>query len=170
MISRSGVHNPQSFLHPAVNPRLILRLNKWSIYQVKPPCKRHLNSLISRDESLKRFKRIWYQDYLLSLREHTPKHNYADWLWNLSGWNRDNNKTGTFWGLGRVTHHFPGDYVLVRSALIKRGDGFLQVHTLKHLHHRELSIQGPFNHPGSLLEDQDNSIDHDVYPSILMSW
>lgn len=68
------------------------------------------------------------------------------------------NKPQPFWALGRVTRLFTGDDGLVRSAQIKRGDGSLQVHSLKHLYPLESSIQEPIDGLDSLMGNADDNL------------
>ena len=49
-------------------------------------------------------------------------------------------KSRPYWSLGRVMEVIPGDDVLVRSAKIRKSDGKVQEHSIKHLYPLELSI------------------------------
>lgn len=129
-----------------------------------------MESLHYRDKALKRFRRIWYQDYLLSLREHDRtqlgRTNYAISVEEIVII-KVPNKTHPFWDLGRITHLFLGDNGLVRSAWIERGDGSLQVHSLKHLYPLELSVDEIISHyPDSLPQNENNTVDPDNCPFV----
>ena len=50
------------------------------------------------------------------------------------------NKTRPYWLLGRILELIKGDDDKIRSVKLKRGDGKIVIHSLKHLYPLELSL------------------------------
>ena len=103
-----------------------------------------IEALSSRDEMLSHFKELWYDSYLLSLREACKDLHQINWnnkisiddivLVNLL------NKSRPYWVLGRVLELVTGHDDKVRSVKLKRGDGVVTHHSINHLYPLELLL------------------------------
>ena len=61
---------PNCFLRPNVNVGLILKMDDQDVWKAGPPSRSGvIKSIEPRDTKLSKFCYLWYQDYLLSLRE-----------------------------------------------------------------------------------------------------
>ena len=106
---------------------------------------------------LTRFRELWYLNYLLSLREKCKD------LHEVNFHNRINvddvvlvknpAKSRPFWLLGRVLELIVGDDKKIRSVKHKRGDGSIQVHSIKPLYPLELSLTHA-HHPRIILDSK----------------
>ena len=89
-------------------------------------------------------KSLWYDSYLLSLRETCKDLHQINWnnkiliddivLVKLL------NKSRPYWVLGRVLELVRGHDDKVRSVKVKRGDGVVTHHSINHLYPLELSL------------------------------
>lgn len=138
------VITPNAFLHPHFNTSLFLR-DQAVVQELTPPSREDLfGSLEFRDIYLKGFHDLWYEEYLLSIREQSRD------LFQVEYHNvirvgdvvvvKNPIKSRPYWSLGRVMEVTPGDDALVRSAKIRRPDGREQEYSIKHLYPLELSI------------------------------
>lgn len=133
------------FLRPNANLGLVLKLDDQDVWKSDSPSRLNVvKSIEARDSMLTRFHKLWYQDYLLSLREQCKD------LHEVNFHNRINvddvvlvknpAKSRPFWLLGRVLELIVGDDKKIRSVKVKRGDGSVQVHSIKLLYPLELSL------------------------------
>ena len=116
---------------------------------LEPPSrKKTVKTLEHREHLLKQFKEMWYQEYLLSLRE-TCKDLHEVSFENKLKVNDVVLVKGPpmtkrpYWTLGRVVELIPGYDQKVRSVKILKGDGAtgtITTHSLKHLYPMELSL------------------------------
>ena len=124
---------------------LVLKLDDQDVWKSDPPSRLNVvKSIEARDAMLTRFRELWYQNYLLSLREQCKD------LHEVNFNNRINvddvvlvknpAKSRPFWLLGRVLELIVGDDKKIRSVKVKRGDGSVQVHSPKLLYPLELSL------------------------------
>ena len=61
---------PNCFIKPYVNDNLLFMSNDITILQTDPPTRQEVNrSLLNRDKVLEQFRNLWYEEYLISLRE-----------------------------------------------------------------------------------------------------
>ena len=118
-----------------------------------------VKSLELREKILLKFKRLWYEEYLLSLKE--SYRNLCDS--NFANKIKEGDivlvknpaKSRQHWVLGRVIELYPGSDGKVRNVKLLRGDadwekkGGLkpELHSLQHLFPMELSITHPHTSP-----------------------
>lgn len=157
--------SPNCFIKPYVNDSLLFSSESESIINNSPPCRKDVvKTLSSRDKMLSYFRKLWYQDYLLSLREQCKDLHELDFenkvkvndVVLIKG---PPSEKRPFWKLGRVVELIPGDDGKVRSCKLKRADGeYLGVdgsvrackgeishHSLNHLYPLELSLTHAYN-------------------------
>merc|ERR1712121_9746 len=152
------VLTPNHFLKPNVETSLFLR----DARELLPPSnvrKTLAKSLEIREKTLLKFKRLWYEEYLLSLKE--SYRNLCDF--NFANKIKEGDivlvknpaKTRQHWVLGRVIELYPGSDGKVRNVKLLRGDadwekkGGLkpELPSLQHLFPMELSITRPHTSP-----------------------
>ena len=146
---------PNCFLRFCGNSSLILREN-ISVWDDLPSQNDLENTLDKRREAFEHFRNMWYESYLLSLREHSKYLHETDWenkvkvndivLIKLP------NKSRPFWQMGRIIELIVGYDNKVRSVRLKRGDGQICHHSLKHLYPLELSL----THSGHKVNESDD--------------
>merc|ERR1712121_490915 len=148
------VLTPNHFLKPNVETSLFLR----DARELLPPSnvrKTLAKSLEIREKILLKFKRLWYEEYLLSLKE--SYRNLCDF--NFANKVKEGDivlvknpaKSRQHRVLGRVIELYPGSDGKVRNVKLLRGDadwekkGGLkpELHSLQHLFPVELSITHP---------------------------
>ena len=93
---------------------------------------------------MSRFRELWYEIYLLSMREQCKDLHEID-LINYMKVNdvvlvKNQAKPRPYWLLGRVLELIYGDDDKVRSAKVKRGYGSIQIHSISHLYPLKLSL------------------------------
>ena len=136
---------PNCFLKVDPNCNVVLRLNEVPIWEREPMSRDTLiDTLHSRDEMLSHFRELWYDSYLLSLRESCRDLHQVQWNDKISV---DDivlvkllNKTRPYWVMGRVLELVKGHDDKVRSVKLKRGDGVIVHHSINHLYPLELSL------------------------------
>lgn len=157
---------PNCFLRPNVNAGLLLKVENPDLCETEPPSRTEVvESINIRDELLTKFRELWYQEYLLSLREQCRDLHEIDFTNKVEVDEivliKHPNKTRPFWQLGRVTELVPGDDGKVRSVKIKRGDGSVGLHSVKLLYPLELSLTHNYRsrpHPEGNEEDENTII------------
>ena len=118
-----------------------------------------VKSLELKEKNLNHFKRLWYEEYLLSLKE--SYRNLCDS--NFANKIKEGDivlvknpaKTRQHWVLGRVIELYPGSGGKVRNMTLLRGDADWEkkeglkpeLHSLQHLFPMELSITHPNTSP-----------------------
>ena len=109
-------------------------------------------------------KELWYDRYLLSLRESGKDLHQIKWSNEISvddiGLVKLLNKSRPYWVLGRVLELVRGHDDKVRSVKLKRGDGVVAHHSINHLYPIELS----FTHNPHFQNNDSTRIDIDVIP------
>ena len=150
---------PNCFVKLHANPSLMFRTTDDSpLWKEDPPSQSALDTTLTiRDEAFDHFKNLWYQSYLLSLREQNRQLYQCDWVNKVRVGDVVNiklpNKTRPFWLLGRIIEVIPGDDGNIRSVKLKRGDGAICHHSLNHLYPLELSLThsnaGDYTEPSS---------------------
>ena len=136
---------PNCFLKTDSDCNVLLRFDEDPLWERDPPSRDTVvAALASRDECLAHFKELWYNSYLLSLRETCRDLHQVNWNDKISV---DDivlvkllNKTRPFWVLGRVLELVKGHDDKVRSVKLKRGDGVVVHHSINHLYPLELSL------------------------------
>jgi hypothetical protein len=100
--------------------------------------------LESQDEAFEKFRKIWHETYLLSLREHSRNLYQSDWNDRIKVNDivliKHPNKPRPYWLLGRVIAVILGHDSIIRSVKLKQGDGTIAHHTISNLYPLELSI------------------------------
>ena len=136
---------PNCFIKPYVN-NLLFKSNGENILVTGPPTRQKVTqSLINRDNTLEEFRNLWYEEYLISLREQWKDLHEVNFVNRLK---IDDivlvkgppDKKRPYWHLGRILEVFPGDDGKVRSAKLQRADGHIAHHSLNHLYPMELAL------------------------------
>ena len=93
-----------------------------------------IDALSSRDELLSHVKELWYDSYLLNLREMCGDLHHVSWNDKISA---DDivlvkllNKSRCYWVLGSVLELIRGHDDKIRSVKLKRGDGVVAHHSI----------------------------------------
>ena len=152
---------PINFISPYVKEGLMLKAaqNESSIFTDPPSKAEIINSLETRDSLFNKFHKLWYDEYLLSLREQCKDLYQEDFENKLQVDDivlvKNPAKPRPYWLLGRVVALVVGDDGRVRSAKVKRGDGNIQLHSLKHLYPLELSLT--HNHQARTVVNEDTA-------------
>ena len=136
---------PNCFLKADPKCNVLLRFDEDPIWERDPTSRDNLiEALSSRDEMLSHFKELWYDSYLLSLRETCKDLHEINWNNKIS---IDDivlvkllNKSRPYWVLGRVLELVRGHDDKVRSVKLKRGDSVVTHHSINHLYPLELSL------------------------------
>ena len=136
---------PNCFLHPNANSEIMFKPQDDVLWKKDPPTRSDIvETLEIREEMLDKFHESYYKDYLLSLRESCKDLHQVDFVNKVKVNDivliQSPSKPRPYWLLGRVIQLFPGNDKLVRSVQVKRGDGAIQTHSLKHLYPLELSL------------------------------
>ena len=136
---------PNSFLRPNTNNNFNFEANIETGIDVEPPSRTELiETLEIRDEVLNKFKKLWYEDYLISLRESSRDLHQLEYVNKIKINDvvliKNPAKTRPYWLLGRVTELICGEDGKVRIVKLKRGDGENVTHSIKHLYPMELSV------------------------------
>ena len=143
---------PNLFLRPNANNTVLIKSTREDEWLPSPPSNdKVIKSIENREALLDKFRELWYQDYLLGLREQCRDLHELDFDNKI----KENEivlvknplKPRPFWALGRVTELIHGDDNKVCSVKLKRGDGSVQLHSIKHLYPLELSLTHPQSPP-----------------------
>ena len=115
------------------------------MWDKEPPSRESFISTLScRDEIFDHFRELWYENYLLSLRENCRNLHERNWENKISAGDvvliKMLNKTRPYWLLGLVLELIVGHDGKVRSVKLKRGDGVIVHHSINHLYPLELSL------------------------------
>ena len=115
-----------------MNASLLLKVDDRNIWDSDPPSQSDvILSLQTRDSMVSRFRELWHQTYLLSLREQCKDLHEIDFINHIKVNDvvlvKNPAKPRPYWLLGRVLELFYGDDDKVRSAKVKRGDGSIQI-------------------------------------------
>ena len=139
------VITPNSFLKPNVNAGVMLKLEDRDIFRSDPVSQADvISSIETRNAMLNKFRELWYESYLLGLREQCRDLHEIEFVNRIKVGDvvliRNPIKPRPFWQLGRVLELIMGDDHKVRSVKLKRGDGSVQVHSINLLYPMELSL------------------------------
>ena len=144
--SSLDIITPNCFLKPLVDDSLLFKSEEENLLTANPPCRKAVvRTLNSRENILEKFRQLWYEEYLLSLREQCKD------LHEVNFENRIKidevvlvkgppSKKRPWWRLGRVLELVPGYDGKVRSVKLRRADGEIAHHSLNHLYPMELSL------------------------------
>ena len=128
---------------------------------VKDPPSREsfIYTLSCRDEIFDHFRELWYENYLLSLRETCRNLHEKNWENKIRAGDvvliKMLNKTRPYWLLGRVLELIVGHDSKVCSVKLKRGDGVIVHHSINHLYPMELSLT--HNHRDNIDDNFENT-------------
>ena len=136
---------PNFFLCPNVSVGLVLKMDDQDIWKADPPSRSGvIKSIEARDAMLSKFCELWFQDYLLSLREQGRDLHKINFQNKIDVDDivlvKNPTKTRPLWLLGRGLELIMSDDNKVRSVKVKRGDGSVQIHSIKLLYPLELSL------------------------------
>ena len=155
---------PNCFMKADPNCNTISRFDEDPIWERDPTSRdTFLDALFSRDELLSHFKELWYNSYLLSLRETCRDLHQISWNDKISV---DDivlvkllNKSCPFWVLGLVLELIRGHNDKARSVKLKRVDGVVAHHSINHLYPLELSLtHNPHSQNNDLTQIESNVI------------
>ena len=109
-----------------------------------PGHKEFVEGLCRREDLLGKFKLLWQEEYLLSLREGSRDIHQADWVDKIAVGDvvlvETPAKPRAMWPMGRVTQLLPGSDGKSRSVKVVRADGTEGVHSIKLLYPLEISL------------------------------
>ena len=159
--SNLEVITPNCFIRPNANEGIMLRMDDRDICKSDPPSRLNvIKSIELRDTLLSKFKELWYDSYLLSLREQCKALHEVNYVNKIKVDDvvlvKIPNKSRPFWPLGRVIELVEGDDGKVRSVRLKRGDGAIQHHSIKHLYPLELTLTHAYQ-PQIPVDESDQS-------------
>ena len=141
------------------NPSVMISsVEDYNLWDETPITKNEiLDSLNVKQQNFERFKDLWYQQYLLGLRDTFKDLHQINWenrikindivLIKLM------NKPRPYWVLGRVLKLIYGHDDKIRIVKLKRGDGQVCFHSLKHLYPIELSITHNSKFSGNCVDE-----------------
>jgi hypothetical protein len=139
---------PNHFIKANVNPALVISKDDSSLVWEEDVDRDSLvKSLELREQLFSKFRELWYDQYLLSLREQKKQLYDTDWQNVIKAGDivlvKMPNKPRPFWLLGRVLQLVMGFDNKVRSVKLKRADGVECHHSLCHLYPLELNVNSP---------------------------
>ena len=158
---------PNCFLKPQVENGLLFKSENENLLASEPPGRKQIvKTLEHREYLLKQFKELWYQEYLVSLRETCKDLHQIDFenkiqindVVLVKGPPRQKRP---FWHFGRVVELIPGYDHKVRAVKILKGDGAtgtIATHSLKHIFPMELSL----THTHQAMEPQGSLVPSDT--------
>ena len=151
--SSLDIITPNHFIKPYVDNSLLFKSENENLLKAETPCRRQvIKTLEHREYLAEKFREMWYQEYLTSLRElHKDLHEI-----NFENKVKVNDVVlvkgppmtkRPFWQLGRVVELIPGYDGKCRSVKVRKGDGATgttTTHALKHLYPMELALTHDF--------------------------
>ena len=160
---------PNCFIKLHCYPSLTFRqVDETPLWEESAPSQDTLDrSLSTREEAFQHFRKLWYDSYLLSLREQSHLLYQSSWINRIKVGDivlvRLPNKSRPFWLMGRILEVLFGADGCARSAKLRRGDGSICHQSINHLYPLELSLthanNGKYN--DSVLNSQGNSESED---------
>ena len=154
-------------MKPHVENGLLFKSENENLLASEPPGRKQIvKTLEHREYLLKQFKELWYQEYLVSLRETCKDLHQIDFenkiqvndVVLVKGPPRQKRP---FWHFGRVVELIPGYDHKVRAVKILKGDGAtgtIATHSLKHIFPMELSL----THTHQAMEPQGSLVPSDT--------
>ena len=134
---------PNSFLKLHGNSSLILRddSNVWVDDTGQPSLERTVEL---QEDILENFRKLWYESYLLSLREHSRNLYQSKWENRIKVGDivliKAFNKPRPFWMMGKVLELVLGFDGNIRAVKLKQSNGSIEYHSICNLYPMELSI------------------------------
>ena len=106
---------------------LVLKLDDQDVWKSDPPSRLNvIKSIEDCDSMITRFRELWLQNYLLSLREQCKDLHEVNFNKQIKVDDvvlvKNPAKSRPFWLLGRVLELIVGDDKNIRSVKVKRGD------------------------------------------------
>ena len=153
---------PNSFLKFHGNSSIILRddCNVWV-----DEAETLENTLAIQEENLDKFKRLWYSEYLLSLREHSRNLYQSSWENRIRVGDvvliKAINKPRPYWIMGKILEVIMGPDSKIRTVKVKQGNGAIEYHSICNLYPLEVSVThaGRDEAASQPVEDNDNSVE-----------
>ena len=134
---------PNSFLRIHRNSTLMLRSEEEDVWQEQPDPNSLNKSLELQEELITNFKTLWYENYLLSLREHGRKIYQNKWENRIKVGDivliKSINKSRPFWMLGKVLENIIGFDNKIRAVKLKQGNGAIEYHSISNVYSMEIS-------------------------------
>ena len=151
--SSLDIITPNHFIKPYVDNSLLFKSEDENLLKADTPCRKQvIKTLEHREYLVEKFREMWYQEYLASLRElHKDLHEV-----NFENKVKVNDVVlvkgppmtkRPFWHLGRVVELIPGYDGKCRAVKVRKGDGATgttTTHALKHLYPMELALTHDF--------------------------
>ena len=135
---------PNSFLKLHGNSSLILRGEDENVWVEDVDQKTLTRTLELQEEVFDNFKTLWYESYLLSLRERSRNLYQNKWEDKIKVGDivliKSPIKPRPFWMMGRVLELVIGFDNKVRSVKLKQGNGNIEYHSISHLYPLEISF------------------------------
>ena len=135
---------PNSFLKLHGNSALILRKEEEDVWQEEQDPSSLERTLDVQGEIINNFKSLWYDNYLLSLREHSRNVYQSKWENRIKVGDivliKAINKARPFWMMGKVLELVIGFDNKVRSVKLKQGNGAIEYHSISNLYPMEISV------------------------------
>ena len=135
---------PNSFIKIHGNSSLILRDDENDMWVDDSSQPNLAKTLEIQEEIFENFKKLWYESYLLSLREHSRNLYRSQWENRIKVGDivliKAFNKPRPFWMMGRVLEVVIGFDGNIRSVKLKQGNGSVEYHSICNLYPLELSI------------------------------
>ena len=136
---------PNFFLRLYSNSSLVLRKSEEDVWRGEQDSSTLDKTLNIQEEILNNFKSIWYENYLLILREHSRYVYQNKWENKIKVGDivliKAINKARTFSMTGRVLELILGFDNKVRSVKLKQGNGTIEYHSISNLYPMEISIR-----------------------------
>jgi len=138
-----SIITPNSFLRSNCNSSLILREEDDNVWQDTDSST--LNHTLDKQEELfNHFKTLWYEEYLLNLREQSNNLFEVNWENKIKVNDivliKNPVKPRPFWLLGKVEELIIGYDNKIRAVKVKQGNNQTNFHSLKNLYPLELSL------------------------------
>ena len=144
--STSGLEfiTPNSFIKMHGNSSLILRGEESDVWVDDTSQPNLERTLEKQEEMFENFKKLWYENYLLSLREHSRNLYRSTWVNRIKVGDivliKAFNKPRPYWMMGKVLELVMGFDGSIRSVKLKQGNGTTEYHSICNLYPLELSI------------------------------
>ncbi|KAG0430586.1 hypothetical protein DMUE_5647, partial [Dictyocoela muelleri] len=152
---------PNSFLKLHCNTSLILKEEYDDSWVDSHSQNRVEQTLEQNEKILENFRKLWFESYLLSLREHSRDLYQISWENKIKVGDvvliRSPVKPRPFWLLGKVLEVVIGYDNKIRSVKLRQGNGQIAYHSIVNLYPLELSITHSDNAPSD-----DNSLNNDI--------
>ena len=142
-VNNLDVLTPNSFLKLGLTKEL--KFDSVSSSDIEfPNRKKLISTLENRDELFSKFKELWYESYLLSLREFSRDVFQNDWINKIKIGDivliNSPIKIRAFWPLGRVVELLTGNDGKTRCVRVRRACSGEEVYSINHLYPLELSV------------------------------